>query len=321
MFSRRVLAAVAVATLAAVAPVDVRAADEPARGVEHQTWAGRWSVPVDGEFAHGWLAYPTDRTPDTLFVFGHGCCGALKRDAAEFFAMRFAREHGVVAVAMDYRGRGGWDVLAGSRDTVAATEELRRRFPIRQTIAWGLSMGAEVTGMAIAARPDLFDWWVSSIGVFDLVSQWEQGTFQDLIAAETGGPPGSHRAEYDRRSPAEMIERFTQLDRIYLLTGAADLTVHPTQTWEMNTFLVNAGIPVTTYTITTSSADYETWWPLHFRSDDLPLAPAGHDHSSFVLTERILVSIMRGEPHDYGDKPVHRIWDGTLGGSLEDFLS
>src|SRR5687768_14128189 len=133
MFSKRAIAAmigVLVALLAAgLAPA-------ASANTQHQTWAGRWSVPVDGEVAHGWLAYPTDKTPDTLLVFGHGCCRALKRGAAEFFAMRFAREHGVVAVAMDYRGRGGWDVLTGSRDTIAATEELRRRFPIRQTIAW-----------------------------------------------------------------------------------------------------------------------------------------------------------------------------------------
>jgi pimeloyl-ACP methyl ester carboxylesterase len=313
MFSKRALAAViGVALLAAGLTAPAASAK-----TEHQTWAGRWSIPVDGKVAHGWLAYPTDTTPDTLLVFGHGCCRPLDRDAAELFAMRFARQYGVVAVAMDYRGGDGWKTLTGSRDTIAATEELRRRFPIRQTIAWGLSMGAEVTGMAIAARPDLFDWWVSSIGVFDLVGQWKQGTFQALIEAETGGPPESHRAEYDRRSPATMIGRFKHLHRVYLLTGAADLTVHPTQTWEMHTFLANAGIPVTTYTITTSSADYETYWPFRFRSSGLPVAPAGHDHSSFELTERILASIMQGKPQDDGSGPIHRIWDGTLGASAQ----
>jgi pimeloyl-ACP methyl ester carboxylesterase len=315
MFSKRALAAligVVVALLAGLTSPVARA------NTQHPTWSGRWSVPVDGDVANGWLAYPTDTTPDTLLVFGHGCCGRVRPDAVEFFVTRFAREHGVVAVAMDYRGRSGWDVLAGSRDTIAATEELRRRFPIRQTIAWGVSMGAEVTGMAIAERPDLFDWWVSSIGVLDLVEQWKQGTFQAQIEAETGGPPASHRAEYDRRSPSTMIDRFTHLKRIYLLTGAADLTVPPTQTWEMNTALVDAGIPVTTFTITTSRQDYETYWPTRYRSHDLPVAPAGHDHSSFLLTERILVSIMHGTPLDDGAPPVHRIWDGTLDTSVDE---
>jgi len=73
-------------------------------------------------------------------------------------------------------------------------------------------------------------------------------------------------------------------------------------------------IPVTTYTITTSSADYETWWPTHYRSDGLPQAPAGHDHSSFEMTERILVSIMHGKPLDYGQRSIHYI--GTLLGAL-----
>jgi hypothetical protein len=64
--------------------------------------------------------------------------------------------------------------------------------------------------------------------------------------------------------------------------------------------------------MTTSAAGYETWWPFHFESD-APVAPAGHDHSSMKLVELIIVGIIRGDAPDYGEDPIHRIWDGHLG--------
>jgi hypothetical protein len=109
-----------------------------------------------------------------------------------------------------------------------------------------------------------------------------------------------------------MAAKMKHLARAYLLSGAADLTVLPNHTWEMNEFLIEAGVPVTTYTITSSTAGYETWWPTHFKTD-APVAPAGHDHSSFALAERIIVDIIRGQAPDYGEHPVHHLWDPTLG--------
>jgi hypothetical protein len=99
--------------------------------------AGRYQVVVDGEIALGYLAYPKGFAPTTLLVFGHGCCGKPDQTA---FVRDISANYGVVAVAMDHRGLGGWDVMKGHRDLIAATEEIQARFPIARSFgasAWG----------------------------------------------------------------------------------------------------------------------------------------------------------------------------------------
>ncbi|MHB8605683.1 MAG: alpha/beta hydrolase family protein, partial [Thermoplasmatota archaeon] len=116
----------------------------------HPIASARYSVVVDGEQALGYLAYPTDITPTTLLVFGHGCCGKPDQSG---FVDAYASAYGAVVVAMDYRGPGGWDVMKGAADLVAATRDLQARFPITHTVLWGISMGGETTGMAVAQAP------------------------------------------------------------------------------------------------------------------------------------------------------------------------
>lgn len=227
--------AVVLATVGRTAPVDA--------DVQRRVTVERFEVVVDGEVARGRLAYPSDRLPETLLVYGHGCCGPPSM-ARIHERLAFARTHGAAVVAMEYRGAGGWDVAAGAADLVAATVALQRRFPIVRTVAWGLSMGAEVTGMAVAARPDLFDWWVGTSGVYDLVEQWAMPGFRTLIERETRGKPNDRAEAYRRRSPVTLAGAMRGITGAVLVHAAGDPIVLQSQAWRMERALRRAEVPV-----------------------------------------------------------------------------
>jgi dipeptidyl aminopeptidase/acylaminoacyl peptidase len=282
-----------------------------ARAPEHPVWEGRYSVIADGQRADGWLAYPTDVAPDTLLVFAHGCCGPLPRNWAELLALHHARHNAMAVVAMDYRGpNGGWNVGSGHSDVVAATIDLQHRFPIKRTILWGVSMGGEVSGMAAAERPDLFDYWISSSGVLDLPTQWAQQTFRPEIEAETHGTPASAPAAYARRSPTSLAPRIKGITRAYLLHGVGDTAVPASEANQMFDSLRRVGVPVSAYTITTGDGDPSVWWPV-FATESTPVGVAGHDWSTIALGQRIVLAIVAGHAPDAGTKTAAHVWDAT----------
>ncbi|MEX0835247.1 MAG: hypothetical protein WD010_04100, partial [Nitriliruptor sp.] len=97
-------------------------------------------------------------------------------------ATRTAEEHGVIALAMDYRGTEiipadgpgqlpssrGWQVAEGAEDSIAAAQWFERRCrSIEHIVIHGVSMGGNASGLAVAAgaeRSDgtpLFDHWIA----------------------------------------------------------------------------------------------------------------------------------------------------------------
>jgi fermentation-respiration switch protein FrsA (DUF1100 family) len=283
---------------------------------EHASWSGRYSVVSDGQVAEGWLAYPTDIQPDTLLVFGHGCCGPLPRNWADMLALHHARHNGMVVVAMDYRGpANGWNVGSGHADLVAAAVDLSQRFHITRVIAWGVSMGGEVTGMAVAERPDVFDYWISSAGTLDLPTQWGQQTFRAQIEKETHGTPVSNRSAYNRRSPTELAPKMRGLEHAYLLHGLGDGAVPASQSQQMYDRLRRAGVDVSAYTIATGEGDPTVWWPL-FATEPTPIGVAGHDWSTIALAQRILLRIVAGHAPDAGAAATQHFWDSTTDAML-----
>lgn len=284
--------------LAVTAPVSV--ADDPERwSVERH----RWSVAVDGEVAAGTLAYPASVVPTTLVVLGHGCCGRRAAEAFNPLLHQLAAQFGVVAVVMDYRGSGGWDVARGARDLVEATKVLQARFPITRTIIWGVSMGGETTGMAVAERPELFDYWVASIGVMDLAQQWAVPGFRNLIEAETGGTPVSHPEAYRRRSPVDLAEAMGGIERAYLTHGVGDMIVPAQQSHAMHDALVDAGIKVSSYTVTTNqdgiTGPIAPGLGLIFVPT--PIGVAGHDDTSIEHSFAIVERLIAGDAPDAGE--------------------
>jgi acetyl esterase/lipase len=209
-----------------------------------------YSLVVDGEVATGRAVLPTG-SPTVLVVFCHGF-GGTGGYYDGYLADAAAR--GYAAVSMDFRGaQGAWKVRTGWRDTIAATQDLKARYPsIVTTIIWGISMGGEVSGLSVAyAPPGTYQYWVEDAGVENLVEEWATVPgFQPAIQAEAGGTPADVPLAYADRSPIAQVQGIAAqgLRRAFLSHAAGDTVVTPTQEQEMTASLVAAGVPVSTYT-------------------------------------------------------------------------
>jgi hypothetical protein len=300
-----------------------------AAGATHPVSFSRYSVAVEGGTALGYLAYPTDVVPTTLLVVAHGCCvawgGWSASVATGYYRMAaWAATYGVAVVGMDYTGNGHWNVAAGARDTLAATEDLRARWPIQRTVLWGASMGGEVSGMAVAQRPDLFDDWVDQYGVTDLAEELlvvgglglteptaahptQAGS--SWILDETGGPPGATPEQaWTSRSPAQLAAGMRGLRHAYLVHGVGDTLVPVSQSLRMHDALVREGIPVTLRLVTSgaSTKDGGVEGP-YLPMLGIPTAPtpeghtvAGHNNIGAAEAFGILNVLLAGGEPDAG---------------------
>lgn len=186
-------------------------------------------VTVQGQPASGFVAFPAS-PPKGIVAFAHGY-GHTALSWTHHLRWA-ARELGVVAVAMDYRGlkttppskdgdlpgSRGWPVQAGALDTIAATQALEHcaKGP---NVMFGVSMGGNVSGLAVAEgvqRRDksgpLFDYWIDVEGITNMTELYLQAralapaiggdatTATQDISDETGGPFESVPGEYARRS-------------------------------------------------------------------------------------------------------------------------
>lgn len=209
-----------------------------------------YGLVVDGQLATGRAAYPADPAPTVLLVFCHGFGGA----ASNFDGfLADAANRGYVGVGMDYRGaQGAWKVQTGWRDTLAATLDMQHRFPsVQRTIVWGISMGGEVSGLAVAHAPHgTYQDWVEDAGVEDLVEDWATVPgFEPAIQAETGGTPLTAPQAYLDRSPVAQGAAIAAegLQRVFIQHAAADNIVTPTQAQELTAVLASNQVPVSTY--------------------------------------------------------------------------
>lgn len=148
------------------------------------------SIPVAGEKATGRYALPA-KDPETLVVFAHGYS---HHSASWIEHMRkAAADHGVLAVAMDYRGTyeekaddgtvtvRGWFIKEGADDMIAVTQLFKKSCPsIEQTVLFGVSMGGNSSGLALARSSEhfaettapLFDYWFDVEGAVNVVETY-----------------------------------------------------------------------------------------------------------------------------------------------------
>lgn len=170
---RALLLAIALLT---VVTVPARAG---ANGCTDRTGPQRYVV---GQY-RGYVAFP-EETPTALVVFFHGY-GHDAADWAGSHLERVASENGAVAVAMDYPGTDAertWQVREGAESSVAAARALRLRCKPAQTVAYGVSMGANASGLALASSPGLFDWWIAVEGAHNVIETYLEAT----VVAESG---------------------------------------------------------------------------------------------------------------------------------------
>lgn len=192
------LALVAVFAGILPAPITANATKPPLRCRDAHDAAVPLAIEVDGQTATGRYSAPF-KNPDTLVVINHGY--SYDSYAWQWIMNDMAREHGVLVIAMDYRGTvspgdfngdgepdyhkdpqkrydgspmaRGWPIAAGAADTNAVTELARETCSsIKNTVLFSVSMGVGAGGMALADSADLYDYWFAVEGVTNLAEEY-----------------------------------------------------------------------------------------------------------------------------------------------------
>lgn len=263
---RRAPVLLAVALLALLA-VPARAGSESSC-VDHR---GPVAFDVDGD--PGYVDYP-DKKPVGLVVFFHGI-NHTSRDWLHHLE-RVSRESRVVTVAMDYPGErdahgdpiaGSWQVQEGATASIAAAERLQAQCrSIRTTVAYGVSMGGNASGLAVADAPvGLFDWWFAIEGAHNVIETYVEASAVAVsgnttavqaragIEREMGGTLAEQPDAYRQRTNVLRAEDIASRIRgVFMVHGLADGLVPYNQSREMAGLLRDLGRPVEFVTATTN---------------------------------------------------------------------
>lgn len=246
------------------------------------------SVAVEGQRATGFVAYPS-ATPKGIVAFAHGY-GHTALSWTHHLRWA-ARELGVVAVAMDYRGlrvtppkkdgdlpgSRGWPVSAGALDTIAGTQAFEH-CATGPNVMFGVSMGGNVSGLVVAEgaqRRDksgpLFDYWIDVEGVTNVTETYLEAralapalggdatTAIEDISAETGGPIEAVPEAYAERS---VVTRGADiagggLKGAVVVHGVDDGKAGYNQSVEMAAALEAGGVPVQVFTVVRRTPESE----------------------------------------------------------------
>lgn len=216
--------------------------------------------------ADGRYALPRQAAPTTLVVMFHGhgndSCSWRRH-------LQNAAGRGAVAVAMDYTGQRqtpvenyGWFVREGAADSIAAAKHFMSVYPsITTVIAFGVSMGGNASGMAVAS-PDakrgdgspLFDYWIDVEGVNNLIEEYmiarTVAPFNATAAIavqgmeeEAGGPIESVPEEYVNLTNVLRAPEMAGLKGAVVVHGLDDGLVPTNQSPEMAAALTAVGVP------------------------------------------------------------------------------
>lgn len=223
--------------------------------------------------AAGRYALPASSAPTQLVVFFHG----NHNDSCSFRNhLRRIADRGAIAVAMDYSGqrqtpvrRYGWFVREGAADSIAAARYFLAQYPsITQVFAFGISMGGNTSGVAVAStcalRPDeqtpLFDWWVDVEGVNNLGEEYAivrsiaPGNAAAALALqeieeENGGAAEQYPERYAEISNVLRAPDMGALKGAVIVNGVDDGLVPTNQSPEMAAALNLVGVPAHLYMV------------------------------------------------------------------------
>ena len=231
---------------------------------------------VDGSRATGQYALP-EEDPDTLVIFGHGYGHFSESWVAHM--KRAAADHGVIAVAMDYRGsyvddfgkNRGWFVKEGADDMIEATHLFQDMCPtIEETVIFGVSMGGNSTGLAVARAADhenaqggpLFDYWFDIEGAVNVIETYAGASVLAPANTFAANAKADIELEMGGATLAEDPEGYLDLAVVSHIDEIADsgvkgvVLVHAiedglvpyNQSREFVPMLVGAGIPTEMFT-------------------------------------------------------------------------
>ena len=170
--------------------------------------------------------FDATRPRDVLIALhGHGSdrWQYIKADRGECKAARdFAAAYGMIYISPDYRASTSWMGPAAEADMVQLIALLRKQHKVRRVFLTGASMGGTSVLVFTALHPDLVAGVSSQNGTANMV---EYKNFQDAIAASYGGDKTKKAAEYRKRSPELVPEKFTM--PVAFAVGGKDTSVPP----------------------------------------------------------------------------------------------
>lgn len=222
----------------------------------------------------GRYALPATRNPTQLVVMFHG---NHNESCSWRNHLRSVAALGAVGVAMDYTGQHdrdgvenyGWYVREGAADSIVAAQALLKRYPSLTTvIAFGVSMGGNASGIAVASpdavRADgspLFDYWIDIEGVNNLAEEYliiravAQSGNADAVAAvaeieeQNGGAIEDVPEAYAEITNVANADLMGYLKGAVVVSGIDDGLVSTDQTPQMAASLEALGVPTHLYTV------------------------------------------------------------------------
>jgi acetyl esterase/lipase len=235
---------------------------------------------VNGQPTWGLFAMPATE-PKGLVVFAHGY-GHTAWSWQKHIADTAARD-GVIAVAMDYRGQvdtpgtplpssRGWQVQEGAEDSIAVAQMFERQCATVKTIVmYGVSMGGNTSGLAVAAKArrsngkPLFDYWFDIEGADNVTETYNEArglagsgnAFANNAVAdierEMGGSFENKHDVYLERTTVNRADDIAAsgVKGVVMVHGVDDGLVGYNQTPEMYARLTALGIPVDVWTAIT----------------------------------------------------------------------
>jgi len=274
----------------------------------------------------GHYALPKSKKPTTLVVMFHGYGNTSNSWVCHL--LDAANNHGAVAVAMDYRGTGwtgpakdhrGWFVREGAADSIFAAKYFLAKFPsIKNVVAFGISMGGNASGLAVAAgatRPHstkpLFDYWIDVEGATSMIETY----YEAVAVAQTGNDTAVHAiADMEKEcggaptdSPdcyQEITVLFRTLDiaatglkGVVAVNGIDDGLVGHNQSQEMTTALRLAGIPTDYY--------------IAARRNDWQNAASAGPQGGTTLSSSVFGPVFSGAGQTYPAPLAGHGWEGS----------
>ena len=167
-----------------------------------------------------------EKACDVLVVLhGHGSdrWQYIRAERGECKAARdFAANHGLILISPDYRATTSWMGPKAEADVVQLIGDIRKKYSVGRVYMAGGSMGGTSALIFAALHPDLIAGVSSQNGTANLL---EYKAFQEAIAASYGGDKVKARAEYVKRSPELVPEKFTM--PVACTVGGKDKIVPP----------------------------------------------------------------------------------------------
>lgn len=262
------------------------------------------ALPAEAGAGTGSFVLPA-AAPTALVVFAHGYSHESPSWAQH---MKDAAAHGAIAVTPDYSystpGRG-WHVTAGARDMIAAANYFLDLCgdTIRESILFGVSMGGNTSGLAVAEKPmrggaPLFDVWFNIEGAANVIETWAGATAladanafaknaRDDIQAETGGTFAEVPDEYLKRAVVARTGdiKDSGIKGVVLVHGIEDGLVPYNQSREIVALLRAQGVPADMTTVIRKGSGENGTTISGYATQGSPFAGHGSESSA---TQRVI---------------------------------